>query len=113
MSGVTEKRADFSIWDSVVNDRIVQFEDLDQKYRNRGKKIEALAEENEILRTKMEEVSAKFNSVSDELNEKDAQIKELSQEVSDLKQWIVNMENSTCWKLTMPLRRIIDKCCKR
>lgn len=107
MSGVTEKRADFSIWDSVVNDRIVQFEDLDQKYRNRGKKIEALAEENEILREKMEEVSAKFNSISDELNEKDARIKALCQEVADLKQWIVNMENSTCWKMTGPLRKVL------
>ena len=109
MSNVAKKITDFSIWDSVVNDKIIQLEDLGEKYRDRGRKIEALSEENEVLKAGREEAFARIGSMKEELKEKDDQIRSLVQEVRNLKQWIENMENSTCWKVTKPIRILMGK----
>ncbi len=109
MNSTAEKRMDFSIWDSVVNDRIIQFEDLEKKYRDRCRKTEALVEENEKLKERMEEASAKADSVCSELNEQNARIRAMDQEIADLKQWIANMENSFSWRITKPIRILLDK----
>ena len=109
MSNTAKQIADFSIWDSVVNDRIVQFEDLERKYRDRCKTVETLVEENEKLKAGIDEASEKVNFVCGELNEKEARIQVLAQEVVDLKQWIANMEDSVCWKITKPIRMLLDK----
>ena len=109
MSNVAKKITDFSIWDSVVNDKIIQLEDLGEKYRDRGRKIEALSEENEILKAGREEVFARIGSMKEELKEKDDQIRLLDLEVRNLRQWIENMENSTCWKVTKPIRILMGK----
>ena len=108
MNSKAEKKADFSIWNSVVNDRIVQFEDLERKYRDRCSKNEALAEENENMKEQMERVAVKADAVYMELNEKKAQIQALNQEITDLKQWIFNMENSFCWRITKPIRVLLN-----
>lgn len=44
MSNATKKLTDFSVWDSVVNDRIVPFEELDGKYRSKCRKIKGVFE---------------------------------------------------------------------
>ena len=109
MSSAAKKITDFSIWDSVVNDRIIQLEDLEEKYRSRGRKMEALAEENEILKAESREISERLTSMRGEMDKKDAQIRSLDQEVRNLRQWIENMENSTCWKVTKPIRILMGK----
>ena len=109
MNNVAKKISDLSIWNSVVNDKIIQLEELEKKYWSRGRKMETLAEENEILKADKEEITAQLTSVKAELNGKDAQIRILNREVRNLKQWIENMENSTCWKVTKPIRVLMGK----
>ena len=105
----TEKITNFSIWDSVVNDRIVQFEDLDKKYRSRGKQIEIMLETNEKLKDDMDDIFAKYDFMKRELEAKDVQIQKLKKEKEELKQSIINMENSSSWKITRPLRMVFDR----
>lgn len=105
----TEKIKNFSIWDSVVNDRIIKFEDLDNKYRSRGKQIEEMLEANEKLKEDMDDVLAKYESMKMELDIKDMQILKLQKEKEELKQYIMNMENSSSWKITRPIRLVLDK----
>lgn len=109
MSNVAEKITDFSIWDSVVNDRIVQFENLEEKYKRRGHQIDDLIVENEKLKEKMASIITEYNTAKNEKENDKIQIEKLICEIKELRQTISNMENSTCWKLTMPLRRISDK----
>lgn len=109
--GLTEKReqTNFSIWDSVVNDRIIQYEKLEGKYRNRGQKIEELMVENETLKEQMAAMNAKIDTVLNERLVMEKEINELKQENKNLRQWINNMENSTSWKVTKPIRSILDR----
>lgn len=109
MGNTTKKITDFSIWDSVVNDRIIQFEALDEKYRNKCREMEILAEEHGRLKEKLEQVSAQYHVICNELDEKDVQIKELDQKNADLEQWIARMENSSSWKITRPIRLLMDR----
>ena len=109
MGSVAKKKTDYSIWDSVVNDKIIQMEELDRKYRCRGREVEKLKEENEILKADREEISMQLAAMQDKLAEKEAQIRRLDQETANLRQWIDNMENSTCWKMTKPIRVLTDR----
>lgn len=108
MNNAANKRIDFSIWDSVVNDRIIQFEDLDKKYRIRGKQIEEMLETNEKLKEDMDDISAKYESIKMELGIKDIQIQKLKKEKEELEQYIINMKNSSSWKMTRPIRWVFD-----
>lgn len=101
-NNATNKRTDFSVWNSIVNDRIKQFEELDTKYRIRGKQIE------EKLKEDIDDILVKYESVKKELDIKGIQIQKLEREKEELKQYIINMENSSSWKMTRPIRWVFD-----
>lgn len=109
MAGIAQRRREFSIWDSVVEDRILQFEELDQKYRSKCREVETLEEENEKLKEQIEEAYAKREAACRVSEEKDDQIQKLNRENADLRQWIAAMEHSTSWRMTKPVRNLIDK----
>ena len=103
-----EEKIELSIWDSVVNDRIIQYEKLEGKYRKRGKKIEELTVANEKMKEQMAAINAKTDTILNERLVMEKEINELKQENKNLRQWINNMESSTSWKVTKPIRSILD-----
>ena len=108
MDAEAKKIKDFSIWNSVVNDKIIQFEELEKKYDSRGHQIEILTDENGLLKDQNNILHSKMDTLNEELCEKQNRIDQLQKDNYDLKKHIENMENSTSWKITKPIRRIFD-----
>ena len=104
----TKKLKEFSIWNSVVNDRIIQFEELEKKYNTKALQNQNLVDENGMLRESNSILLSKVDALVAKLDEKQDNINSLQKENKELKKYIENMENSTSWKITKPIRKIID-----
>ena len=102
------KKNDLSIWDSVVNDKIIQYEELEKRYNNKELQIENLTNENGKLSDQNSILLSKIDTLNDEMCEKQKKLEQLEKDNKDLKSYIENMENSTSWKITKPIRKILD-----
>lgn len=106
---VNSKKSNFSIWDSVVNEKILLIEELEEKSRKHRSKIEELEAENAILKEQL----ANLYKESDETKAKSAayeeQVNALLLEKANLSKAIADMETSTCWKITSPIRVVLNK----
>ena len=109
MSEEAKKINDFSIWNSVVNDRIIQYEELEKKYNVRAQQIEALTDEKGIIMDQNMALLARIDTLVEELSKKQNEISQLKDKNNNLKKYIENMENSTSWKVTKPIRKVMDK----
>lgn len=103
------EKSNFSIWDSVVNDKIIQYEKLERKYQQRNLRLNELTDENGILKEKLEKLEQQILVLDQEKASDKQLIADLKNESQILKQWVSNMENSTSWKITKPVRMILDK----
>lgn len=108
MSEEAKKINDFSIWNSIVNDRIIQFEELERKYNSRGLQIQQLVDEKGAISEQISVLSSQIDVLKSELNKKEDLINKLENENKNLKVYISNMENSTSWKITRPIREVLD-----
>lgn len=102
------KRNDLSIWDSVVNDRIIQYEELEKRYNNKERQIENLTNENGTLSDQNGILLSKIDTLNDEMCKKQKKLEQLEKDNKDLRSYIENMESSTSWKITKPIRKILD-----
>lgn len=109
MSEEAKKINYFSIWNSVVNDRIIQYEELEKKYNVRALQIEELTDEKGIIMDQNKALLARIDTLVEELSKKQNEISQLEDENNNLKKYIENMENSTSWKVTKPVRKVMDK----
>lgn len=103
-----QKNNPFSIWDSVVNEKIQQIEELEKKYRKRGLQISALEQEIGTLRDNAENLDQQKNKYEQQLAELQSRTMELEKENRFLESQIEGMEHSTSWKITKPVRKIMD-----
>lgn len=109
MSEEAKKINYFSIWNSVVNDRIIQYEELEKKYNVRAQQIEELTDEKGIIMDQNMALLARIDTLVEELSKKQNEISQLKDKNNNLKKYIENMENSTSWKVTKPIRKVMDK----
>lgn len=109
MSTEAKKIRNFSIWDSVVNDKILQFEELEKKYNAKALQNQNLVDENGTLRENNSILFSKMDILVAKLDEKQDEINSLQKENKELKKYIENMENSTSWRVTKPIRKVMDK----
>jgi chromosome segregation ATPase len=103
------KSENFSIWDSVVADKITLIENLEKKCQDRGRIIEELETEVGILNEQMATQGKKSSELQAKNQEYEEQIQSLRKERDSLKAALANMENSTCWKMTKPVRVVLDR----
>ncbi len=109
MSVEAKKIKEFSIWNSVVNDRIIQFEELEKKYNTKDLQNQNLVDENGTLRERNSILLSKVDILVSKLDEKQNELTEKQNENEILIKQIQNMENSTSWKITKPIRIFFDK----
>lgn len=109
MSEEVNKLKDFSIWESVVNDKIIQYEELEKKYNARTRQLEEVNDDKGIVMEQNKALLSKMNKLGAELSKKQNEISQLKAENSNLKKYIENMENSTSWRVTKPIRKVMDK----
>ena len=102
------KISNFSIWDSVVDEKIRALNELESKYRKRGLQIRDLEMELGTLREKW----TLFENEKLELIGKVSELNDMNHVLEERNQMLVahiaNMENSTSWKLTKPIRKVLD-----
>lgn len=109
MSAEEKKVKDFSIWDSVVYDKIIQFEELEEKYNSRELQIGRLIDENGKIKDENAILRSKMDMLVSEIAEKQDELTKKQNEVDILMKHIKDMENSTSWKITKPIRKCFDK----
>lgn len=109
MKEEVKKIQNFSIWDSVVNDKIIQLEEFEKKYNDRVIQIEALTDENGKIKDDNAILISKIDKLMLEFSKKQNELTEKQNENEILIKQIENMENSTSWKITKPIRIFFDK----
>lgn len=83
-------------------DKDITIQDLEKKIKKLQNKNATLLADNNLMRAQMRD----FKRMTRGERER---ILELESENRNLKLWISNMENSTSWKMTKPVRKIVDK----
>ena len=80
MKEEVKKIQNFSIWDSVVNDRIIQYEELEKRYNNKERQIENLTNENGTLSDQNGILLSKIDTLNDEMCEKQKKLEQLEKD---------------------------------
>ncbi|MCP4693923.1 MAG: glycosyltransferase, partial [Desulfobacterales bacterium] len=92
--------------ENAARDREAYIDDLHDQLKDRRDRFDALMEEQTALSGHLDRLNEKIEAQNGRINEQDRLLEEERQKSRGLWERILELENSTSWKITRPVRRV-------